>query len=170
MFKTKNNLLFLALSGFMAASFSMAENNGGGSAALDSLLDSTLDDLADLPEFALFPAGAHRVSIEFESKEVNKHPSIELKMKLLETLELADPETAPAAPGTETSVLFMMNNEFGQGKFKEAIKPVAAHLGVSSIREAVEGAKGMEVVVVTKQRANKDKTATYMDVVSLSVV
>ena len=143
----------------------MSENS-----SFDSILDSTLDDLADLPEFAVFPPGAHRVSIEFEQKEVNKHPSIEAKFKLLETVELADPTSDPVAAGTESSVLFMMDNEFGQGKFKEVIKPIAAHLGVTSIRQAIEGAKGMEVLVVTKLRQNKDKTATYMEIASLAVV
>ena len=138
--------------------------------ALDSLLDATLDDLADLPEFSKYPAGAHRVTIEFEQKVVNKHPSIEAKFKLLETLELAEPTDAPQAAGTEASILFMMDNEFGQGKFKEAITPIAKHLGTSSIRQAVDGAKGMEVVIVTKIKQNKDKTAEYMDLVSLSVV
>lgn len=137
---------------------------------LDNLLDSTLDNLADLPEFSIYPAGAHRVTVEFEQKEVNKHPSIEAKFKLLETLELADPTAPTPAAGTESSMLFMMDNPFGQGKFKEVIKPIAAHLGVTSIREALEGSKGMEVVVVTKVRQNKEKTASYMDVVSLQVV
>ena len=138
--------------------------------ALDSILDSTLDDLADLPEFAVFPPGAHQVTISFEQKEVNKHPSIELKLKLKETLEMADPSVPPPVAGTESSVLFMMDNEFGQGKFKEIIKPIAAHLGTSSIRQAIDGAAGMEVVVVTKVRQNKEKTQSYLDIVSLTVV
>lgn len=137
---------------------------------LDALLDSTLDNLADMPEFAIYPPGAHRVSISFEQKEVNKHPSIEMKMVLRETLELAEPTDVPPEAGTETSMLFMMDNEFGQGKFKEVIKPLAAHLGTTSIRDAINGANGMEVVIVSNVRQNKEKTAKYMNVVSLTVV
>lgn len=138
---------------------------------LDSLLDATLDDLADLPEFKTFPNGAHKVVIEFEKKEVNKHPSIELKMTAVETLELADPaKDEPLAAGTTGNVLYMLDNEFGQGKLKEIIKPLAAHLGVSKISEVIEQAKGMEVVVVTKVRQNKDKTQSYTDVSKLEVL
>lgn len=142
------------------------------STSLDSLLDATLDDLADLPEFTVLPAGVHKCTIDFETKEVNKHPSIELKIKLVETLELADPAStdAPLVPGTESSVLFMMDNGFGQGKFKEVIKPLLAHFGSTKVRDAVEQAKGMEVVLVTKQRINRDTKIVYMDIVSLHVL
>lgn len=147
----------------------MSENTN---TTLDSILDSTLDDLADLPEFSVFAPGVHRVVIDFEQKTVSNHPSIEAKFKLLETVELANPaeDTAAAIPGTESSVLFTLDNKFGQGKFKEFIKPICEHLGVSSIRAAVDGAKGLEVLIVTKIRQNKEKTQHYLDVVSLNVL
>lgn len=137
---------------------------------IDSLLDGSLDDLADLPEFAVFPAGAHRCTISFERKEINKHPAIELKMKLIETIEMADPTQTPMAANTESSVAFMLDNEFGQGKFKEVMKPLASHFGISKPTEIMEQAKGTECLVVTKQRQNKEKTQTYLDVVSLQVM
>jgi hypothetical protein len=138
--------------------------------SIDSLLDSSLDDLADLPEFKVFPAGAHRVTINFEKKEINKHPAIELKLVMLETVELSDStEEAPAA-GTESSVAFMLDNEFGVGKFKEILKPLAEHFGVTQVSQILEAAKGAECLVVTKIRQNKEKTASYLDVVKLQVL
>jgi len=132
---------------------------------LNSILDANLDDLADLPEFGTYPAGTHKVVIQFEEKTVNDHPCLELQMKAVETEELANPGVdQPLAPGAEGSVLFMLDNEFGQGKLKQVIKPLAAALGVSSLRAVVEGAKGMEVSVVTKVRQNKDKTQSYTDI------
>ena len=95
---------------------------------LSGLLDSTLDDLADLPEFKTFQPGAHKVTINWEEKVINEHPSVEMKMKLIETLELADASGTPDAPGTETSVAFMLDNEIGQGKLKEVLKPIGAAL------------------------------------------
>lgn len=137
---------------------------------LDSILDSSIDDLADLPEFAVFPNGVHRVIIDFESKEVNKHPCVELKMKAVETIELANPAAdTPLEAGTESSVLFMLDNEFGQGKFKSIVKTLAEACGTSSIKETVEAAKGMEVQVVCKVRQNKDKTQSYTDVTKVIV-
>jgi hypothetical protein len=144
----------------------MSENNVN----LDSLLDATLDDLADLPEFAPYPAGAHKVIIELESKEVNKHPSIELKLKAIETLELADPTNShPLAAGAESSVLFMLDNEFAQGSMKKVLRPLQEHLGVSSLRDIIAQSKGMEVTVVTNVRWNKDKTQAYTNVTKIIV-
>lgn len=132
---------------------------------LNNLLDANLDDLADLPEFGTYPPGAHKVTIKFEEKEVNNHPCIELQMVAIETEELANPGAdQPLAPGAQGSVLYMLDNEFGQGNLKKTIKPLAAMLGVSSLRAVIEGANGMEVTVVTKVRQNKDKTQSYTDV------
>lgn len=137
---------------------------------LDSILDSSIDDLADLPEFAVFPAGVHRVTISWEQKEVNNHPSIELKMRMVETVELANPESdTPPAAGSECSVLFMMDNEFGQGKLKQVVKPIAAAVGASNIKAAIENSKGMEIQVVTRVRQNKDKTQSYADITKVIV-
>jgi hypothetical protein len=137
---------------------------------MNSILDQVLDDIADLPSFAPFPNGAHRVTIKFEEKEVNKHPSVELQMKALETLELADPTEVPLVAGAETSVLYMLDNEFGLGKLKEVLKPLGAHFGVQNLRAIMEAANGTECMVVTSVRGNKDKTQFYTDVKKLDVV
>lgn len=136
-----------------------------------SLLDMDLDDLADLPEFKVFPAGAHRCVISWESKEVNNHPCQELKMKAQETVELSDVSDTPLSAGDEGTILFMLDNEFGLGKFKAAMKPLATHFGVSKISEVIEASQGAEVLVVTKLRKNKDNPdQKYIDLVSLEVV
>lgn len=137
---------------------------------LDSILDSSIDDLADLPEFAVFPNGVHRVIIDWESKTVNDHACIELKLKAIETVELANPAAdTPLVAGTESSVLFMLDNEFGQGNFKTLAKQLGAALGLSKIGEVVEASKGMEVQVVCKVRQNKEKTQSYTGVTKIIV-
>lgn len=136
---------------------------------LSSLLDANLDDLADLPEFGVFPAGAHKVCIKWEEKIVNNHPCIELQMTAIETEELSNPEDTPLAPGAEGSVLFMLDNEFGQGKLKQVAAPLAAATGESSLRGIINASSGMEVSVVTKVRMNKDKTQSYTDIVKVIV-
>lgn len=145
-------------------------NANTNQATLDSLLDSNIDDLADLPEFQVYPNGVHTVLINFESKTVNNHPCLELKMKAVETVELANPAAdQPLTAGTESSVLFMLDNEFGQGKMKAIVKVLAAHLGTSSIKETIEAAAGMEVQVVCKVRQNKDKSQSYTDVTKIII-
>ena len=137
---------------------------------LNALLDMQLDDMKDLPEFKVLNPGAHRVTIEFETKEINKHPTVELKVKLIETVELADPSATPDEAGTECSTAFMMDNEFGQGQLKEILKPLAEHFGTNKFGEIKEQAKGMEVLIVTKQRQNKEKTQTYLAITKLAVI
>lgn len=133
---------------------------------IDSLLDSSIDDLCDLPEFSIYPAGMHTVAISWEKKEVNKHPALELKMRLIETVELAQPEAdTPPNPGAESSVLYMLDNEFSQGKLKAIMKSLAAELGTGTISETIEASRGMEVNAVCKVRQNKDKTQSYNDIV-----
>lgn len=146
---------------------------------LDSLLDSTLDDLADMPEFKPFPAGAHRVTIEMEVKAVNDIPSLDIKMTAVETVELANPEDLPVKTGDTTNMLIMLKkkdgtrNEFSEGKMKELMKPLAAHFGTTTNRETLEASNGCEVLVVTKLRKddrNKDDVKYYTDIVSWQVV
>ena len=138
---------------------------------MDSLLDSTLDDLADLPEFKVFPPGAHKVTIvSMEPKKIGEHPAWEVRFKLVEHMELTNPEEQPMLAGSECSVSYMMDNEFGQGAFKDLCKPLAAHTGIGSMRDLKDAVKGTEVMIVTKQRQNKDKTATYLDVKKLEVI
>jgi hypothetical protein len=138
---------------------------------IDDILDGTLDDLADAPEFKPFPNGAHKASIYFERKEVNKHPCVEVKLKAIETLELVDPEKdTPLVKGAEASVLYMLDNDMGQGKFKELMKTFSAHFGNKKLSELMKEAQGAEVAVVTSQRPNKDKTAVYMDITNIQPV
>lgn len=138
-------------------------------ANLDSLLEGSIDDLADLPEFAVFPNGVHKVRIKWESKEVNKHPALELKMVMVETVEMANAADPVMAAGAESSVLYMLDNEFGQGKMKEVMKTLSAATGTKSIKETMEASNGMEVQVVTKVRQNKEKTQSYTDVTKVIV-
>lgn len=145
-------------------------NTNVSNVSIDSLLDASLDDLADLPEFKVFPAGAHQCIISFEKKQIGTHPAVEAKLRMIATVELADPaEVAPEA-GTESSVAYMLDNEFGQGNFKKLMKPLQEHFGLSKVSEILEAAAGLEVLVVTKVRQNKEKTQTYLDIVSLQVV
>ena len=124
----------------------------------DSLLDANLDDLADLPEFADFPAGVHRCTVSITKKDINNKPMMEVKLTGIETVELAKPEEdKPISAGQTSSSLYDLTNEFAQGAFKNLIKPLAGALGVTSIREIVEQANGYEVEAVTAFRKGKAK-------------
>ena len=137
---------------------------------IDSLLDGTLDDLADAPEFKPFPAGTHKVTMTIVQKKIGTHPAFEVGMTAVETLELADTTQEPLKTGATTSVAYMMDNDLGQGNFKKVLKSLAAHFGAKSNRELIEDAQNLEVLVVTKTRQNKEKTQSYTDIVELQVI
>lgn len=141
---------------------------------LDSLLDATLDDLADLPEFKIFPAGAYTGTIELLAKKMGDNPGVELKFTLIETNELSDPTQEVPANGATTSVGFLLNNEFGQGELKNVLTAIKSGLNVTeqvSNRELIEMAKGSVCMCVFSTRADKkDTTKVYQQLKSLTVV
>jgi hypothetical protein len=143
---------------------------------MNSILDSTLDDLADFPAFAVYPNGVHRVTFDFEEKVINKKPALELKFKLLETLELSDPADAAPEVGTESNCLLIFvnndgqRNEFSEGTLKMVLTALKQNFPGNNNREVLNAAKGAEVAIVTKLKDNKDKTAKNMQLVSLAVL
>lgn len=157
----------------------MSEINQEENVGIDDLLDATLDDLADMPEFKPFPAGAHRCTISWEIKKVSDIPSIELKLKAIETMELANPEDTPVAKDDSTNTLFMLKkkdgnkNELGEGQWKALLKPLQEHFGTASNRETMEASNGAECIVVTSIRKDKDfknNGKIYTSVTSIGVV
>lgn len=131
------------------------------------ILDCVLDDIADLPEFLTFPAGAHKVTISWEKKEINQSPAVSLNMTYIEPIELTSPDAVAPNTGDKSSCLFMLSNEWGLGALKKATKDLAESIGTSKLAEILEQTEGFEVVVVTKVRTNKEKTATYTDVTKM---
>lgn len=137
---------------------------------INELLDSNLDDLADLPEFKNIQPGVHKVSIGFGTKIINDEKYVEVKVKLIETLELADPSGTPDEPGTESATIYNLSNEFGQGGLKELCKPLGESLGETSLGKILQGAEGMEVTIVSTIRPDKkDKDRKYFGIKSLQV-
>jgi hypothetical protein len=135
--------------------------------SMDDLLDGTLDDLADVPEFKPFPAGAHKVRIFFDAtKKINDMPAIEVKLVHVETVELNDPEDTMPAPGDSTNVIYILKkkddkgnvvrNELAEGQFKELLKSLAPGFPEATTNRAImEAANGFEVLAATSIRENK---------------
>lgn len=139
---------------------------------INNLLDMTLDDLEDLPEFKPYPAGAHRVLLTLSTKEVNKHPCVEVACKLIETLELSEPtrDEAPK-PGAVANILCMMDNEYGRGNLKMIVGPIGLALGKNNVKDIVESAKNIECIIVTSIKVDKnDKTIERMNIKAVTVV
>lgn len=142
---------------------------------IDSLLDGTLDDLADLPAFKVFPEGAYTCAISIVPKKIGDISGVELKAKLETVEELADPAaTDVPAPGDETSVFYNLANEFAQGAFKEILKSLRSDMNLDaslSNREVMEQANGVSALVVFKVRADKnDPTKLYQGIKKVAII
>lgn len=141
---------------------------------IDSLLDSTLDSLADLPEFKIFPAGAYIGPVTLAVKKMGDNTGIELSFVNQEVSELSDPTAEAPAVGATTSVGFLLNNEYGQGAFKEVISALKEGLQLPetmSNREVMEVSAGTICMVVFGVRPDKnDKTRFYQQVKKVAVV
>jgi hypothetical protein len=147
----------------------MSDQDLNQNVSFDDLLDSTLDDLADMPEFKPFAAGAHKVQIFFDpTKKINDLPAVDLKLVCVESVELLNPEDVPPKAGDFTNVAFMLKkkdgekivrNELAEGQLKEVLKSLApAFPDAKTNREIMEQANGFEVLVSTGVRKNdKDK-------------
>lgn len=141
---------------------------------IDSLLDSTLDSLADLPEFKIFPAGAYQGVIELAVKKMGDNTGVEFSFTNQEVMELSDPSSEAPAVGATTSVGFLLNNEYGQGAFKKVIASLRDGLQLpetATNREVMEASKGATCVVVFGVRPDKnDKTRFYQQLKEVTVV
>jgi hypothetical protein len=142
---------------------------------LDTLLDGTLDDIADLPEFRPYPTGAHKVSFKIEQNakdlEAKKLSIYYVQMVAIETLELSNPEETPLTAGSRASTRYDLSNQYGQGAFKKILASIATVYPGKSNRELIAVcAESQEAVVITKITTNKDKTQSYTDIVELTLV
>lgn len=144
---------------------------------LDALLDTTLDDIDDLPSREAYPVGTHHVSATFESKIVNEKPCVELSFKYIAVGELVDTTIEPPKAGDESSTLFFIadakgvRNTFGLGKLKAAAMPFAVFAGSENLKDIIEAVTDVECGIVTKLSKNKnDLDSPYLDVVAIDVV
>lgn len=136
------------------------------------LLDATLDDLSDLPEWKPFPAGTHRCVFKFETKKNDKKVTTTyITLKAMETVELANAtEDTPLEAGSEVTVQYQLGNEIGQGKLKALLGSFASHLKLpkeAKLSQVIEAAQGMEALVSTRIQYSKDKTQRYTDIVEV---
>ena len=149
------------------------------------LLDASLDDMMDMPEWKNFPPGAYVVkpSISTEKKKNAKTNEMEthitVKAKLIAVKELASPESVAPEVGAETQVRYTWENEYGQGGLKNLLKPVAAAtaaagqpiIKVPELLEAIDTADSLVLVMgVRKGKAESGKeTPEYQTFTNLIV-
>jgi hypothetical protein len=129
----------------------------------DILVDEMLDDLADLPETAPFPPGAHTAKM-FLMRQKDKPSTIIAKFKYVKEMELVNPNAVAPKPDDEATIFIHTKkkdgtkNEFGQGQLKMLISPIAERIGAKGVNECLESTKdGVEVAIVTGLRKSKEE-------------
>jgi hypothetical protein len=126
------------------------------------LLDSSIDELADLKGFEPIPAGTHKVSIKWDTKDINGMPSVILKLTVLEGIECSNSNEELPEPGRVADIAFMLTtksgerNELGEGQLKEVVSSLQPYVGGDSPRAVMENSEGAEVIATLKVRANKN--------------
>lgn len=137
-------------------------------------LDMSLDDIEDMPGFLTPPTGAYVCEWrECEQKDVNDHPAFEVKFKIAEVHEVTgDLEDGEASPkvGDEFNLLYMADNKFGAGQFKELCKPIGVRLGTSNLGQIVAQAKGMQLLLVISRKYDKKKDKNFSKIKKVAVI
>ena len=132
-------------------------NEQMAASGLAGLLAANLDDVADLPTFAVPPAGYYKLALTIDVKKINEKDAVEFSYVVMEVLELADASKTPPVIGDKFNEAFQITNEIGLGKFKAAAAPVMAALGTSSFADILGGqVQGMEVFATLKRRVHKE--------------
>lgn len=127
----------------------------------DVILDETLDDLADLPEFKPYPNGAHvaELVLDIVPAKPGKPQAYKAAFKYVQAAELENPTDVAPNPGDQFTIFLHTKkkdgtpNEIGQGQLKILAGPIGEKLGLRSVKEICEATKsGIQVMIVTKTR------------------
>lgn len=140
-----------------------------------SILDGTLDELNDLPGFKVPPTGAYVVSIVSNLiKKVGNHENtVEAKFKIIDIMEVSEqnvPEAEAPLPEDEFNVLFMTDNDTGEGFLKEYLKVLGPVVGSTKTREILEMSKGMKLMVVVSRKYNKETERHNVNLKKIEIV
>lgn len=140
---------------------------------LDSLLDKNLDDIADLPEWRIYPAGAHKLRVNWETKDKKwkdkDHGDMEgkvvvMKLTAIETLELTNPkDDKPLAGGEVATMEYNPFYDNAVSALKGVLKNMEPVIGSSNLKALIQGTEGFEVVAFTAIRKYKKQDGTYGD-------
>ena len=133
----------------------------------DSLLNSSMDDLDDLPPVGVPPTGHYTLVVSAERvtpTEPGKNEYIKFSYEVEAVNEVKNPEEeSQAAVGMKFSQIFSpfkkdgTVNDFGVGFLKEAIAPFAAHFGTRGIGEALQAINKVSVAAsLIRKQDRKD--------------
>lgn len=116
-------------------------------------LDSTLDDIEDLPTFGAWPTGAYIVTLSQSEKTPNEKMGkcIEVKFTHISTAELGDKkiEDIEPKPGDESTQLVSLKNNAALNPWKKNVMaPLEEKFGKGPARKTIAASNGCQCLVV----------------------
>lgn len=131
--------------------------------SMEDLLNSSVDQLADLKEFKPLPEGSYICIFDWAKNE--SPAGVKFTLTVKEVVELANPteeNIAEAnAPDAKETILFIFNtkdgkaNSMGQGELKNIVNEVFQEtFGGETLAETLDNAKGAEIRVVLGHRTS----------------
>lgn len=125
------------------------------------LLESSWDEIEDLPEFAMFPVSSAQFNVESMKAEPN-HDRTKMAIKVLlkfeEVFDVAENQQYEIPVPAEGSLMSATySGKFGIEKFKKDWLEVAQTLGANGPAELIEMVQGATVAVQIGIRPDKEK-------------
>lgn len=149
--------------------------------AMFDILDQSIDDLADLPEFKVPDTGMYRLAVTAEPKPINDKPAVVAKFRVINLIELADdsiPEEERAKENDKFDIPFILRDkegnksEIAEGRMKEFLAPFSAHFEEKNNKALIMNHLNSEVIITAKitKKQRKDDADKYSAQVSDIVI
>jgi hypothetical protein len=130
------------------------------------ILDKSIDDIADLPSFAVPDTGVYGLRITMEAKAINDKPTVVAHFEVRHVVELADssiPEESRAKAGDKFDRAYFLKtndgaeSDFGLSSLKEFVLPFESLAGTKNLREIVQFlATPVDITAKVVKRQRKD--------------
>jgi len=128
---------------------------------LNSMLDTSMDEVETAAEFLDFPAGEYM--LEITKAEAKEYPakddkpasvSVGITYAIVETIALQDANQEPAEEGSLNSERFNLNEQ-GLPYFKRYLTNIFGEVEGTSLGESINALKGMQITCLVKSREYK---------------
>ena len=138
-------------------------------AQFQALVSGNIDEVEDLPEYAVFGAGSY--SMRGAAGKLNlEKGAVQMTFEKLELVEKADGTTDEEVPADGALLGSNFYGKFGVQKFKKLFSPHMATLGVSSVEQFLDQFENTSWVVIVTKRADKDDPKKfYNDIAAIAL-
>lgn len=138
---------------------------------MNSLLNTSFDDIEDLPDFVTPVPGAYNlgcVKAEFVTDEENDKAFVNIVWQILGVVE-QEKDKVDYPEGTLFGTRYY--GEFGIKKFKKIYAALIEQLNCSNAAELIDQMENAEVLAIVTNRSDKDdKSIKYADIQTVQAV